>query len=367
MSSIDFFVNVFYFFRASDVIILNHRYMVEYTIFLRVAEAKTMNKLVLFIALYLVPASYVAAENQVINPIVPIGSAMEFGIWKVYNNGDSILFVGLKGRRILEVDAATGTFFHRVSFREEDTEGDDAQTFLLNSEGHTSEASTNDASYNQMLENAGSAQNLGQLQNARYQFGKMLYQVDGDNMIIFHIDDIDENNSGSVLPQIKIVKNDNSVLWTGTQIVSRFAPNFSASTSIAQSPPATGGLVPIQPGHTGSWFDPVSDGRGGFVNIADQGEQSVLVVAWFDYNNDGSQMWLVGNSAPLESEATSAIVPVQITQSDSGGNIQKTDWGTFTFEFTSCDSANLVITPNDGSSSQSLSLTRLTKITDMSC
>ncbi len=139
-----------------------------------------------------------------------------------------------------------------------------------------------------------------------------------------------------------------------------FNPVFNITTSIVAP-------VPIQPAHTGSWFDPANDGRGGFVNIAEQGEQSVLVLNWSDYNEDGSQLWLIGNSNPLEIGATSAIVPVQVTQQDENGDVIKSDWGTILIEFNSCDTGNLIIEPNSDEPSQSISLSRLTKITGLSC
>ena len=143
--------------------------------------------------------------------------------------------------------------------------------------------------------------------------------------------------------------------------------NCSNCNVVISTPANAGAENTIRPTHTGSWFDPATDGRGGFVNIAEQGGQMVLVIAWFDYNEDGSQMWLVGSSDPLAFEATNAIVPVQVTSTDGNGDVIKSDWGTFTFEFNSCDSGNLVIEPNNDGASQTVPLTRLTKIVGLSC
>jgi hypothetical protein len=128
----------------------------------------------------------------------------------------------------------------------------------------------------------------------------------------------------------------------------------------------TGGIA-IHPAHTGSWFDPETAGRGGFVNIAEQGEQMVFVIAWFDYNDDGTQLWLIGSSTPLSTDATSASVPVQVTHKNSNGEVVLSDWGTFTFEFSSCNNASLLIEPNTGGASQTVPLTRLTKIVGLTC
>jgi hypothetical protein len=136
------------------------------------------------------------------------------------------------------------------------------------------------------------------------------------------------------------------------------------TVSVAPTPSATS--IPIHPAHSGSWFDPAMEGRGGFVNVADVNGQQVVVMTWLDYNEDGSQMWVVGSSDPLEANATKVTVSVQVTQQNTSGELIKSDWGRFSFEFSSCDSARLIIQPDNGTS-KTLALSRLTKIAGMSC
>lgn len=325
-----------------------------------------MKKYLLLVTLYLVSIAYATANEQRLpfNSFIPFEKSMQFGVWTIYNNVEDIWLVDSESKRLLEIDSNDNPQ-HAIFSREVVTD-DDIQGSYLTCFSHKSSASISNNRYDLEVGFVQRAQNIGEIQNGRYQFDRMIYQVDGDTMIITNTDDIEQTVSGRVFPEMRINKNNNGVLWIGERGTSEFPPTVTAT---AQPVPVEGegSALIIQPAYTGSWFDPASDGRGGFINIADQNGQAVLVVAWFDYNDDGSQKWLVGNSAPLETGATSAIVPVQVTQRDSGGTVQKKDWGVFTFQFKSCNSADLKITPNDGSFSQSLSLTRLTKIKDMSC
>jgi hypothetical protein len=134
------------------------------------------------------------------------------------------------------------------------------------------------------------------------------------------------------------------------------------STAIAES------LFPIHPAHTGSWFDPDDPGFGGFINIADVHGARVLVISWFDLNRDGEQFWLVGSSAPIERGVSSVVVPMFQTRERFDGKIKTFEWGTFSFEFTSCDTLRIFGNPKeDNVGGGWINLTRLTKIEGMSC
>ncbi len=120
---------------------------------------------------------------------------------------------------------------------------------------------------------------------------------------------------------------------------------------------------------TGSWFNPAFPGRGGFINIADGDGGSVFVVSWFGYETStGNQLWLIG-SMPFEDGVEEVTIPMETTRLDRNGNVLKKNWGSFSFEFDSCNSGRLITEPNGSNSggSQTIPLTRLTKIVDMSC
>jgi hypothetical protein len=293
----------------------------------------------------------VTAENlPVINPIVSATKALDFGIWKVYNAGTRIFIIDPDSTYYLQVKPTAKSIIVETP----------EISYTLVDNGTTGANTPSDI--NDDIAQIGlGAESKGQMLNARYQFGNKIFLVNGDTMTIFNIQDEDAV-TGVAAPRTVINKYSNSIEHIGTRHVSVI------DETVSITPPSSATVVSIQPAHTGSWFDPATDGRGGFLNVAiDQNGQSLVVVSWFDYNNDGSQMWLIGNSTPLELGATSAVVPVQITQKDIDGNVIKSDWGTFTFEFTSCDSGNLVIEPNNGEALQTLFLSRLTKIVGMSC
>lgn len=105
--------------------------------------------------------------------------------------------------------------------------------------------------------------------------------------------------------------------------------------------------VPIQPAHTGSWFIPAFPGRGGFINIADGDGGPVFVVSWFGYT-DGNQSWLIG-SMPFEPGIDGVRVPMVITRLESNGHVIENNWGSFSFEFDSCNTGRLIAEPNDPS------------------
>lgn len=299
----------------------------------------------------LLPSLVVTAEDlPVINPIVSATKALDFGIWRVYNAGTRVFVIDPDRSYYLQVKPTSKSIIVETP----------EISYTLVDNGTTGANTPTDIT-DELAQAGLDAESKGQMINARYQFGNKIFLVDGDTMTIFNIQDEDQL-TGVAAPRTMINKYSNGIAHVGTRHVSVIDETFSIT------PPDTSALVSIQPAHTGSWFDPATDGRGGFVNIASsQTGQSVLVISWFDYNADGSQMWLIGNSAPLELGATNAVVPVQVTQKDINGDVIKSDWGTFTFEFTSCDTGNLVIQPNNGEPSQTLPLSRLTKIVGMSC
>ncbi len=307
----------------------------------------------IFLYLFLAVANQgvVAETLPNINLIAPEGKAVNFGAWKIHNEGFVVTILDQNNFRLIKVH---GNSSLRVS------DADDKGFFLHQTGGSTP---IDGFWYRRYSPETREAESIGEIQNGRYQFKKTIFLVSGDEMTFFNIRN---ENKSPILSKNVINKFDNSVVHSGRKTVTVIDPVSTVAPTPIPADPTAGGVIPIQPAHTGSWFDPATDGRGGFLNIADQGGQSVLVVSWFDYNEDGSQMWLVGNSEPLAPDATSAIVPVQITEKDGSGQVLKSDWGIFTFEFTSCDSGNLVMSPNSGSP-VTIPLTRLTKIKGMSC
>jgi hypothetical protein len=303
-----------------------------------------------YILILLLSCSLVKADElPVIDPVVSANKALDFGIWRVYNEGARIFIIDSNRSYYLQVKPTQKSIIVNTP---------DA-TYTLVDNG-TSGANPPTDTFDNIAQIGLNVESKGQMTNARYKFGNKIFLVNGDTMTIFNFQD-EDLATGNVTPRTVIKKYSNGIEHIGTRSISVIDESFSIS------PPVTGELVAIKPAHTGSWYDPASDGKGGFVNIAEQNGQLVFVVSWFDYNEDGTQMWLIGSSALLEPGATTALVPVQVTQKDVNGVVIKSDWGIFTFEFTSCDTGNLVIAPSSGGPTQTVPLSRLTKIAGLAC
>lgn len=99
--------------------------------------------------------------------------------------------------------------------------------------------------------------------------------------------------------------------------------------------------IPIQPAIGGAWYKATEEGHGFVINISeDENGQLTFLATWYVYDNQGKQMWLLG-TAPFSEGDMSVTVPVIVTQGAKfdkfiSSDVVKTDWGTLTFEFSSC-------------------------------
>lgn len=304
-------------------------------------------KLLSILFLLLLNTLAVAETLPVINPIVSAGKALEFGIWKVYNDGTNIILLDQNDFRLYKNDSDRSNM-GLVS------DVDDTG-FLLLSGGNG--APIDGYWYKQFAQKAHDAETKGQMQDARYEFGDKIFRVVGDEMTIFPRGA--DEQSDEIISKVVFNKYDNGLLLTGRNQITVIDPTFTVA------PPTTGSLIPIDPTHTGAWYDPATDGSGGLINIANHSDGSVAVITWYDYNDDGSQMWLLGSSEPFQHGVTSVNFPAQITRKNNG-EVSRSNWGTFTLKFTSCDSGTLVLKP-DNKAEQPIPLTRLTKIAGLSC
>jgi hypothetical protein len=125
-------------------------------------------------------------------------------------------------------------------------------------------------------------------------------------------------------------------------------------------------------GVSGQWYNPNRDGEGLFVEIVDSGNAQQISVAWFTYDMDGFQMWLVGNVA-LEGNPTSVTIPVIVTNGPKFGPdydkeaLNRTSWGTLTLTFADCTTGLLSYASSTGFGSGAVDLIRLTNLTQVRC
>jgi hypothetical protein len=124
---------------------------------------------------------------------------------------------------------------------------------------------------------------------------------------------------------------------------------------------------------TGQWYNQQRDGEGFFVEVIGEGENLQISVAMYSYNEQGEQLWLVGN-VPIASGDVVATVPVFLIEGPVWGTAYDpadrvtTEFGTIVVQFPTCSSAIFNVNSNvAGLESGSYSLVRLTEIVGMDC
>ena len=141
---------------------------------------------------------------------------------------------------------------------------------------------------------------------------------------------------------------------------------LASSLCFAQTSFTEGGL-------SGQWYNPSRDGEGLFVEIVDTANGQQISVAWFTYDLNGFQMWLVGNVV-LQGNPTSVTIPVVVTNGPKFGqdydmaDLNRVSWGTLTLAFPDCNSGVLSYASSAaGFGSGAINLTRLTNLTQVRC
>jgi hypothetical protein len=125
----------------------------------------------------------------------------------------------------------------------------------------------------------------------------------------------------------------------------------------------------IDPGFTGSWYDPEQVGHGLFVEVL---PASQFLAAWFTFNPAGTaQSWFLGVGTYSGNTATVSAV----YQPTGGRWIPNFDpsrvvnhpWGTLKFTFTDCNHGKVEFASTAGYGAGSMNLTRLTQPTGLTC
>jgi hypothetical protein len=124
---------------------------------------------------------------------------------------------------------------------------------------------------------------------------------------------------------------------------------------------------------TGSWWNPAREGEGFYIEVVGAGDNLLISVAMYSYDEAGNQLWLVG-SAPIGADDIGATVPVILVEGPVWGtnynpaDQDTTQFGNIVVQFPSCDSALFKVQSNvQGLESGSYSLVRLTEIVGMDC
>ncbi len=131
--------------------------------------------------------------------------------------------------------------------------------------------------------------------------------------------------------------------------------NFSPAPSSTLPPPGT-----IDPGFTGSWYDPTQVGHGLFVEVLPDNQ---FLAAWFTFDPAGTQQaWFLGVGTYSGDAATINSV-VQPTGGRWIPNFDPTrvvnnPWGTLKFTFTDCNHGKVEFASSAGYGVGSMNLTR---------
>jgi hypothetical protein len=125
-------------------------------------------------------------------------------------------------------------------------------------------------------------------------------------------------------------------------------------------------------GASGQWYNASRDGEGLFVEIVDSEAIQKISVAWFTYDENGNQMWLVG-LADLQDDQTAVTIPVVVTSGPKFGPdydpaaMNRTPWGTLSLNFSTCSAGILSYASSVGFGSGAINLIRLTSLTQVRC
>jgi hypothetical protein len=118
---------------------------------------------------------------------------------------------------------------------------------------------------------------------------------------------------------------------------------------------------------TGNWYEPASSGQGFTLSVL-QGD--VIVVTFYGHRNDGSNVFLVGNTVKRPRYGEVFTIPLLAVEGGRFGGFNPTDirrppWGRLDLRFIDCRRAEAVLDGRDGR--QQLQLIQLTPLPGVSC
>ncbi len=119
---------------------------------------------------------------------------------------------------------------------------------------------------------------------------------------------------------------------------------------------------------TGAWFDPAHDGEGFVVEYLNE---SVVVVYWFSYDENGNQAWMVGVGPVSGNKVTisklTRPVGAKFGVDFDPNDVVREEWGSLTLEFGSCTGATASYSGPAGFGDGTFRLSKLTSIAGNAC
>lgn len=159
---------------------------------------KYISRLIVMLTLF--SGSVLAAEDIIVNT----GKAVQFGIWKVFNEGAAILFIDQDASHFVDITFSTNP---AVFFTE------DSRIFITNTGTGAYRERSLSTDEKKSVNAALAAEIISQLQDGRYRFGDKLYVVSGDTITIFN--NGAEDLQGIANPATVLKKFSNGMIYNG--------------------------------------------------------------------------------------------------------------------------------------------------------
>ena len=131
----------------------------------------------------------------------------------------------------------------------------------------------------------------------------------------------------------------------------------------------------ISAGHSRAWYDPANSGHGVFIHTIgadpnDPQSPRTMVAHWAVFDNQGNQLNVYGAGPITDNRAVVSVITSRDGRFPPMTNPPThTDFGTLTFDFTSCNQGTMTVAPlqSTGFAPTTVNLTRLTAVEDLNC
>lgn len=161
----------------------------------------------------------------------------------------------------------------------------------------------------------------------------------------------------------------NLLLFAGLVLSHLLAhPVFALSSAAPKFYPTNVESPTLDPGLSGSWYDPDKDGQGFTLQVIDDGQ---VLATWFTYDIEGNQAWIQGIGAltnkRLEFESLRRFKGPRFGEDFDPEDRQTLPAGSMVMSFTSCSSGEVIYSGSLGFPSDTLALERLTGLSGFGC
>jgi hypothetical protein len=167
---------------------------------------------------------------------------------------------------------------------------------------------------------------------------------------------------------IAILQADELVVYADLKAAVTGATCNGGAPDPPDTPPTTS--YNIVPCITGSWYLDARDGEGYNIEIIGKELDPQVLAYFYTYDDDGNQMWVTG-VGPANGDT--AIVPVEVFSGPvygdayDKGDLDREDWGTLTFTFTTKDTGSVVRASTIGFGTTTEDIIRLTSAVGLEC